>query len=185
MLRLNEKYKKEVVKMMREKFGYKNDLAVPKIKKVVVNTGFGKIMSGKTNDEQRKFSESVLSDLTAICGQRPVLTRSKRSIAGFKVRQGLAIGAKVTLRRQKMNDFLDRFIHIVLPRSRDFRGIDQKSVDKERNLTIGMKEHIAFPEVSPERAKTIFGLEVTIVTNAKKREEAMELFKLLGFPIRK
>jgi len=184
MLRLKDKYKKEVVPQMMGKFGYKNPMAVPKIKKVVVNTGFGRLISGKTPEEQKKITGPILEDLTLICGQRSILTKAKKSISGFKIRQGMPVGAQVSLRRKMMYDFLERLIHIALPRSRDFRGIDPKSVDKKGNLTVAIKEHIAFPEILPERAKTIFGLELTVVTTAKTREEGLELLKLLGFPIK-
>lgn len=184
MLRLKDKYQKEVVPAMMEKFGYKNRMAVPSIEKVVVNTGFGKLISGKTAEEQKKTIEPILKDLSLICGQKPIIKKAKKSIAGFKLREGLPVGAAVTLRSKIMYDFLERLIHIALPRSRDFRGIEQKSLDRNGNLTIGIREHIAFPEILPERAKAIFGLEITIVTNAKTRQEALELLKLLGFPIR-
>jgi large subunit ribosomal protein L5 len=184
MIRLPEKYKKEVIPEMMKKFGYKNSMAVPKLLKVTVNTGFGKLISGKTSEEQKKILNSILDDLALICAQHPVLTKAKKSISGFKIRKGLPIGAKVTLRKKKMYDFLGRLIHIALPRSRDFRGIEPSSFDKKGNLTIGIREQIAFPEVSPERTKNIFGLEITVVTNAKKREEGLELLKLLGFPIK-
>jgi large subunit ribosomal protein L5 len=183
MLRLAEKYQKEVVPAMMKKFGYKSVMAVPKIVKVVVNTGYGKQVVDKTGEEQKKFIESVLEDLSLICGQRAVKTYARQSISGFKLRKGMPIGAKVTLRRKKMMDFLDKLIHLVLPRTRDFWGISEKSID-QRNLTVAIKEHIAFPEVSPEKIRNIFGLEITVVTNAKTREEAVELFKLLGFPIK-
>jgi large subunit ribosomal protein L5 len=183
-MRLPEKYKKEVIPEMMKKFGYKNPMAVPKIEKVIINTGFGRLVVGKTGEEQKKILNGILDDLALITGQYPILTKSKMSIAGFKIRKGLAIGAKVTLRRKKMYDFIERLIYIALPRSTDFRGIEPSSFDKKGNLTIGIKEHIVFPEVSPEKTKNIFGLEITIVTNAKKREEAIELFKLLGFPIK-
>jgi len=185
MLRLQEKYKKEVIPAMMEKFGYKNIMAVPRIRKVVVNTGFGKFIEGKTSEEQKKIYNSILEDLTLICAQRAVISQAKKSIAGFKIRKGMPVGAVVTLRGKKMYDFLDRVIHICLPRSRDFRGIDLKSFDRKGNLTIPIKEHIVFPEVSPERAKNIFGFEITIVTTAKTREEGIELLRLLGFPIKK
>lgn len=185
MLRLQEKYKREVIPEMMEKFGYKNLMAVPKIEKVAVNTGFGRLIAGKTPEEQKKSCEAIMGELALICGQRPILTRAKKSIASFKIREGMPLGTRVVLRGKRMNDFLERLIHIVLPRSRDFQGIEPKAFDKMGNLTIGMKEHIAFPEISPEKARTIFGLEITVVTNAKKREEAVELFKLLGFPIKK
>ena len=181
---LAEKYKSEVIPEMMKKFGYKNKMAVPKIDKVVVNTGFGRQISDKTTEEQKKIVDSILEDLTFICGQKAIKTSAKKSIASFKIRQGMPVGAMVTLRGKKMTDFLERLIHVVLPRTRDFRGIERKSVDKEGNLTIAIKEQIAFPEILPERAKSIFGLEVTIVTTAKKREEGLELLKLLGFPIK-
>jgi len=184
MLRLKEKYKKEVIPQMMEKFGYKNPMAVPKIEKVVLNTSFGRLISGKTPEEQKKIYQPILEDLALICGQKPILKGAKKSISTFKIREGLPIGATVTLRRKRSADFLERLIHIALPRSRDFRGIDPKSIDKKGNLTIGIKEHITFPEILPERAKTIFGLEVTVVTNAKSREEGIELLRLLGFPIK-
>ncbi|MDI6591654.1 MAG: 50S ribosomal protein L5 [Patescibacteria group bacterium] len=184
MNRLREKYQKEVIPEMMKKFGYTNALAVPKIEKVVVNCGFGKLISGKTSEEQKKIYEAILEDLALITGQLPILTRAKKSISGFKIRKGLPVGAQVTLRGKRMYDFLERLIHIGLPRSRDFRGIDPKSLDKEGNLTIGIKEHIAFPEISPEKVKNIFGLEITVVTTAKNKEEGLELLKLLGFPIK-
>ena len=185
ILKLKEKYQKEVIPAMMEKFGYKNKMAAPKIEKVVINTGFGRLVAGKTSDEQKKIQDAIFEDLTLICGQRPVLTRAKKSISSFKIREGMPVGVKATLRGKKMNDFLERLIHIVLPRSRDFRGIAAESFDKERNLTIGIREHIAFPEISPEKAKNIFGLEITVVTTAKTHEEGLELLKLLGFPIQK
>jgi large subunit ribosomal protein L5 len=184
MLRLKEKYQKEVVPQMRAQFGYKNALAVPQIEKVVVNTGFGRLIADKTGEEQKKLQETVLNDLSLICGQRAVLTKAKKSIAAFKIRQGLPVGAQVSLRGRKMYDFLERVIQIALPRSRDFRGIPPTSIDKKGNLTLAIKEHIAFPEISPEKAKNIFGFEITIVTNAKNREEGEALLRLMGFPIK-
>ncbi len=185
MIGLQEKYKKEVVPALKEKFGYKNDLAVPKIEKVVVNIGFGRLIAGKTSSEQKKVQEAILNDLALITGQRPILTKAKKSIAGFKIRQGMPIGAMNTLRKKKMNDFLERLIRIGLPRARDFRGIDPKSIDQNGNLTIAIKEHIAFPEILPEKAKSIFSFEITVVTTAKNKEEGLELLKLMGFPIKK
>jgi len=183
-MKLQEKYKKEVIPVMMAKFGLKNAMAVPKIEKVIINSGFGKMITEKTSDEQKKICDAILNDLSLITGQKPNLTRAKKSISGFKIREGLPVGARVTLRGKKMADFLERLIYIALPRSRDFRGIDQKSFDKKGNLSIGIREHICFPEVSPEKVKNIFGFEVTVVTTAKKREEGIELFKLMGFPIK-
>lgn len=185
MLRLKEKYKKEVISAMQEKFGYKNKMAVPKIERVVINTGFGRLIADKTSEEQKKTYKAILDDLALICGQRPILTKAKKSIAGFKTREGMFIGAMNTLRGGKMYNFLDRIIHIALPRSRDFQGINEKSFDKKGNLTIAIKEHIIFPEILPEKIKTIFGFEITIVTTAKNREKGIELLKLMGFPIKK
>lgn len=181
---LLEKYKKEVISEMKEKFGYKSDMAVPRIKKVVVNTGFGRQIVSKTSDEQKKFVEFVSAEIGLICGQKPIITKAKKAISAFKVRQNMPMGVAVTIRNKKMYDFLSRLIAIALPRSRDFQGIDAKSIDKSGNLTIAMKEHISFPEIIPEKAKDIFSLEITVVTNAKNREEGLELLKLLGFPIK-
>jgi len=184
-VKLKEKYKKEVIPLMQEKFGYKSPLAVPRIEKVVINSGFGRLVVGKSSEEQKKLSSSVLDDLSLLSGQRPVLTRAKKAIAGFKIRKEMPIGAAVTLRGKKMYDFLERLIHIVLPRTRDFRGIGLKSFDKKGNLTIAVREQIVFPEILPEKTRTIFGLEITVVSAAKNREQGIELLRLLGFPIKK
>jgi large subunit ribosomal protein L5 len=175
---LQEKYKKEVAPLMKERFGYKNNLAVPKIRKVIVNVGIGSF----SKDDQSQ--QLVAKDLALITGQKPVPTLAKKAISAFKVRKGMVVGLKVTLRGKRMFDFISRLINAAIPRTRDFRGLDSKSVDKSGNLTIGIKEHIIFPEVSSEEIKKIFGLEVTLVSNTKTREEALELFKLLGFPIK-
>jgi large subunit ribosomal protein L5 len=180
---LQEKYKKEVIPKMIGKFSYKNKMAVPKIGKVTINTGFGRLVSGKASDEQKKICEAILNDLNLISSQRAILTKAKKAVSAFKIRENQIIGAKVTLRKKRMYDFLERLIYIALPRSRDFQGIDEKSFDKKGNLTIGIKEHICFPEISPERVKNIFGLEITVVTNAKSKEEGLELLRLIGFPI--
>lgn len=184
IVKLDEKYKKEVIPQMMQHFGLKSSMAVPKIEKVVVNTGFGRQVAGQTPDEQKKIANFILEDISLISGQRAIKTLSKKSIASFKTREGQAIGVKVTLRGRKMKDFLEKLIHIVLPRSRDFQGISLNNFDKDGNLNIAIKEHIAFPEILPEKAKNILGLEVTVVTNAKSREEGIALLKLLGFPIK-
>jgi large subunit ribosomal protein L5 len=184
-MRLKEKYQKEVIPEMMKRFNYESKMAVPKIEKVVVNVGFGKMVSSKLPQERQKIIDAIVNDLSLICAQKPALTKAKKTISGFKVREGEIIGAKVTLRKQRMYDFLERLIHIALPRSRDFQGISISSFDEKGNLTIGIREHIAFPEVSPEKVKFIFPFEITIVTNAKSREEAIALFELLGFPIKK
>jgi len=184
MMTITEKYNTEAVPEMMKKLGYKNRMAVPKIEKVVINTGFGRQIAGKSSDEQKKTADFMVEDLTLLSGQKAIKTYAKKSIASFKIREGLAIGAKVTLRGKRMNDFLERLIHITLPRTRDFKGISDKCFDGAGNLTFGVQEHIAFPEILPEKAKNIFGLEVTIVTNAKSPKEGIELLKLLGFPIK-
>lgn len=174
-----EKYKKEVIPAMKEKFGYKNNLAVPRIKKVVINTGIGRAL------KDEKLQETINRDLAIITGQKPVPTLARGAISGFKIRQGMVIGLKVTLRGKRMYDFLDRLVGAAIPRVRDFRGLPLKSIDEGGNLNIGIKEHIIFPEIAHEDIRFIFGFEVTMVTNSKKREEAVELFRLLGFPIKK
>lgn len=163
---------------MREKFGYRNDLAVPKILKVTLNSGLGKYR------QDQKATEEIANNLTMLAGQRAVFTQAKKAISSFKTRQGQVIGAKVTLRAARMYDFLDRLVSLALPRSRDFRGLEAESVDEHGNLNLGVREHIIFPEISHEHVKTIFGLEVSITTNAKNRKEGLELFRLLGFPMK-
>jgi large subunit ribosomal protein L5 len=184
MIKLKEKYNKEVVPAMQKKFGYKTPMAVPRLVKAVVNTSFGKFVTGKTGEEQKKIYMPILEDLALICGQRPVLTRAKKSIASFKTREGMPLGAMASLRGRKMYDLLEKIINIALPRSRDFRGLNPQSFDNRGNLTVAIKESIVFPEISPEKSKSIFGFEITIVSNARKREEGIELFKMLGFPIK-
>lgn len=175
---LIEKYKKEVIPQMKEKFGYKNSMAVPRIVKVVINTGIGKAI------KEEKLQESIANELAKITGQKPVPTLAKGAISGFKIRKGMAVGLKVTLRGKRMYDFLERLIGATIPRIRDFRGLPVKSIDNGGNFNIGIKEHIVFPEIAHEEIKFILSLEATIVTSAKKREEAIELFKLLGFPVK-
>lgn len=184
MHNLKEEYEKEVIPVMMDKFGYKNKMAVPKMTKVTINTSFGKEAANKTSGEREKIQNLILQDLSLITGQKPKLVKSKKSIAGFKLRQGIEIAAVVTLRKKRMWDFLERLIYLSLPRSRDFKGLEQKSVDKGGNLNIGFREHINFPEIFTEKEKTIFGLQVTVSTDAKDHEKGLELFKLMGFPIK-
>jgi large subunit ribosomal protein L5 len=184
MQKLKEKYKKEAVPAMMQKFGYTNPMAVPSIKKVVINSSFGKEVVGKSASEREKIQNLIMQDLSLIAGQKTNLVKSKKSIAGFKLREGLEIAAVVTLRKEKMWDLLERLVYLSLPRSRDFKGLNPKSIDKNGNLSIGLKEHIFFPEIFTEKEKTIFGLEITIATNAKSKEEGLELYKLLGFPMK-
>ncbi len=178
MQNIKEKYQKQTIPAMKEKFSYKNNLAVPRIIKVVINTGF----NPANRDE--KAQKEIANDLSMITGQKTISCRSKISEAGFKIREGMIIGFKTTLRGPKMYDFLDRLVNIALPRCRDFRGLPEKNIDKGGSLNIGIKEHIVFPEISTESAKNIFGFQISITTTAKTKKEGLELFKLLGFPIR-
>lgn len=175
--RLLTKYRKEVIPAMREKFGYKNVMQVPKIKKVVLNVGTGKYV------KEGKMLEKIEKDLAILTGQKPMPTVAKKSIASFKIRQGMKIGYKVTLRKSKMYDFIDRLVSIGFPRTRDFRGLEPKSFEKGV-FSVGIPEHSIFPEINFESLKDIFGLEVSVVTNAKTKEEAKALLKLIGFPIK-
>lgn len=179
MNRIQEKYNQEVIKKMRDKFGYRNDLAVPRIKKATLNIGVGRFK------QDQKIVEEIENTLAAIAGQKPVYTQAKKAIASFKTRVGMPIGLKVTLRGPKMYAFVDRLTNLALPRTRDFRGLESKSVDKNGNLSIGIKEQIVFPEISHENIKTIFGLEITLTVNAGSKEEGLELFRLMGFPMKK
>jgi len=185
MQKIKDKYYKDVIPAMQKKFGYKNVMIVPKLEKTVVNTGFGRMMGGKIGDDLKKSIAAIQTDLSDIAGQRVVLTKARKSIAGFKLREGTAVGAKATLRGTRMYDFLERLISVVLPRSRDFRGLSSSAVDERGNLTIGISEHLFFPEVSPEKLRDIFGLEITITTTARTRDEGIALFQLLGFPFQK
>ncbi|MFH1990577.1 MAG: 50S ribosomal protein L5 [Patescibacteria group bacterium] len=155
-----------------------NVMALPKVEKVVVNIGLGRTL------KDEKFLEIALRDMALITGQKLKTTLAKKSIANFKTREGMVIGAVATLRGQKMRDFITRLVKIALPRTRDFRGIDAKSIDKSGNLTIGVKEHIVFSEIKGEEVRNIFGFEITIVVKAKNKEEALALYKTLGFPIK-
>lgn len=180
---ISKKYIEEVIPKMKEKFGYKNNLAVPVVKKIVINAGLGK-MSQQSNFTEKILPE-IIRDLSIITGQKPAVTTAKKSIAGFKIRAGQIVGLKVTLRRRKMNDFMERLINIVLPRVKDFKGIDLGNIDKNGNLSIGLKEHVVFPEINSDLLRFDFGLEISIVSNAKNKEEAAELYKLLGIPLKK
>ncbi len=183
-MRLKEKYQK-IIPDLKEKFGFKNIMSVPKIEKVVINTGLGRDLVDKSSDEQKKIIESVKKDLASITGQAPVLTKAKKSISSFSLREGMITGSKITLRGDKMYDFLERLINVVLPRTRDFWGLDLNSVDENGNFTLGLKEHILFPEISPEKTKKIFGLEVTVVTSCENKKEGLQFLKSMGFPFKK
>jgi len=175
---LKERYNKDVIAEMTKKFGYKNVLAVPRILKVVIGAGTGSIA-----DAEKK--KGVATSLMLITGQKTKDNVAKQSIASFKLREGTSIGHSVTLRGNRMYDFMSKLINIALPRVRDFRGIDTSLIDNIGNMTIGVREHLVFPETSKEDVRKVFGLGVTIVTSAKSKEEAFELFKLLGFPFKK
>jgi len=176
MERLREKYKNEAIPAMKKTFGYKNDLAVPRLKKVVLNIGTGHGL------KDPKFNEVASDTLQRISGQKPVNTIAKKSISNFKIREGLIVGMMVTLRGKRMYDFVDKLINITLPRVRDFRGINTRAVDRQGSLNIGFREHIAFPEIKADEVEKIHGLQVSIITSAKTKEEGLELLKLLGFP---
>ncbi len=177
MIDVRKKYKKIVIPEMKKKFNFKNDFEVPKIIKVVINTGIGKYIKDSAQVEE------IIKSISAITGQKPLMTKAKKSISGFKIRKGLEVGMKVTLRGRRMWDFIEKLVGVALPRVRDFRGIKESAVDKSGNLNLGIKEHLVFPEIMPEQVKSIFSLEVTIVTNAKNKEKGLTLFKLLSFPL--
>lgn len=176
MIRLKEKYSTEVTKAMMEKFGYKNVMEIPKVEKIIINMGVGEAVGNP------KALDAAVGDMTTIAGQKPVITRAKKSIAAFKIRQGMPIGAKVTLRGSRMYQFLDKLINIALPRVRDFRGISPKSFDGRGNYTMGVKEQLIFPEIEYDKVDTVRGMDIVIVTTAKSDEEARELLRLMGMP---
>jgi large subunit ribosomal protein L5 len=177
MTNIYKKYKEEVVPEIRKEFGLKNNFQVPKIVKVVVNTGIGKFL--KDSNQVKEIVEAI----TLITGQKPVMTKAKKSVAGFKTREGLEIGIAVNLRGKRMWDFLNVLVGAAVPRIRDFQGIKETSVDQDGNLNIGIKEHLIFPEIMPEYVKNVFSLQVNIATNARNRGKGMALFRKLGFPI--
>ena len=176
MERLKEKYTKEVVPALMEKFGYKNIMQVPKLEKIVLNMGVGEAVGNP------KVLDSAVSDLTLIAGQKPILTRAKKSLAAFKLREGMPIGAKATLRGERMYQFLDKFMNVALPRVRDFRGISDKSFDGRGNYAMGVKEQLMFPEIEYDKVDKLRGMDIIIVTTANSDEEAREFLKLMGMP---
>jgi large subunit ribosomal protein L5 len=177
--RLFEMYKQEIVPLLMKQFNYKNIMQVPKLHKITLNIGVGKA----TQDP--KLLEDAVRDLELIAGQKPAIRKAKKAISNFKLRQGMAIGCMVTLRGARMYEFLDRLINIALPRVRDFRGVSDKSFDGRGNYTLGIKEHIIFPEINVDKVNRIYGMDITIVTTAKTDAEAYELLKAFGFPFRK
>jgi large subunit ribosomal protein L5 len=179
MSALKEKYKKEVVPRMIEVFGYKNVMEVPRLKKIALNIGLGEAI------QNAKAMEAAEKDLATISGQHPVITRSKKSIAAFKLRAGMSIGLKVTLRGERMYHFFERLVNVTLPRMREFRGVSRNSFDGRGNYTLGFKEQTIFPEIEYDKVDKVRGLEVSIMTSAKTNDEGRQLLELLGVPFAK
>lgn len=178
MSRLQEFYKQTVVKQLTEQFGYKTPMQVPKLVKITLNMGVGEAVA------DRKIVEHAVGDLTKISGQKPVVTRARKSVANFKVREGWPVGCKVTLRRERMYEFLDRLVSVAIPRIRDFRGLSQRAFDGRGNYSMGVKEQIIFPEIDYDKVDTIRGLDITITTTAKTDEECRALLTAFNFPLR-
>ena len=179
MARLKDYYKSDVAPALMKKFGYKSVMQIPKLEKIVINVGCGEAR------ENSKVMDAVVKDLAAITGQKPILTVAKSSIANFKLREGMVIGAKVTLRAEKMYEFMDRFFNVALPRVRDFRGINPNSFDGRGNDTVGLKEQLIFPEIEYDKIDKIRGMDISFITTANTDEEARELLSLLGAPFAK
>lgn len=176
MARLRQKYDQQVVPAMKSEFGYKNSMQVPKLEKITINVGLGEAT------QNIKALDSTVVEITAIAGQRPVITRAKKAIANFKLREGVPIGCMVTLRRDRMYEFLDRLIHVALPRVRDFKGVSDRSFDGRGNYSLGLREQIIFPEINADKVEKTRGMTVTITTTAKTDPEGRSLLKLLGMP---
>ncbi len=179
MNRLKEKYNKEIIPALKIKYNYKTTMAVPKLEKIVINMGVGDAAANK------KFLEGAVADLTAITGQKPIITKAKKAISGFKIRAGHEIGCKVTLRGEDMYNFLDKLISISLPRVRDFRGLSPKAFDGRGNYTFGLSEQLVFPEIVYDNIVKIRGMDITMITTANSDEEAKELLEQLGLPFQK
>ena len=177
-IRLQEKYNKEITKNLKDKFKYKNDLEIPRLKKVVINMGVGEASKDK------KILENALNDLEAISGQKPVVTKAKQAVSTFKIREQYPIGCKVTLRGNKMYDFFERLINLAIPREKDFRGLNQKSFDGMGNYNLGIKEQIIFPEIDYDKIDKLRGMDIAITTSAKTDNEAKELLESFNFPFR-
>jgi large subunit ribosomal protein L5 len=176
--RLKDKFRDEVVKAMMERFGYKNPMQVPRLEKVVVNMGVGEAI------QNSKAIDAAVNDLMTITGQKPVVTKAKKSIAAFKLRAGMNVGCKVTLRGDRMYEFVDRLMNIALPRVRDFRGVSPKSFDGRGNYSMGVKEQLIFPEIDYDKIDKVRGMDIIFVTSARTDEEARELLRLLGMPFK-
>ena len=179
MPRLKDTYKKDIIPELMKKFGYKNVMQAPRLEKIIINMGMG-----DANDNAKSLS-SALDDLATISGQKPVVTIAKKSVANFKVREGMKVGAKVTIRGDRMYEFIDRLMNVALPRVRDFRGISRKSFDGRGNFAMGLKEQLVFPEINYDNVDKVRGMDVAIVTSANADEEACELLDLLGMPFAK
>ena len=176
MARLKDKYREEVMPALQQRFGYKNVMEIPRLEKIVINMGLGDCK------DNSKALETAVEELTIIAGQKPLVTRAKKSIANFKVRAGMNVGAKVTLRGDRMYEFADKLVSIVLPRTRDFRGVSAKAFDGRGNYSLGVREQLIFPEIEYDKVEKIRGMEMVFVTTAKTDEEAKELLRLLGMP---
>lgn len=179
MNRLQEKYKSDIVKAMMDKFNYDSVMQVPQVDKIVINMGVGDAVSNS------KALDTAVEELSILSGQKPLVTKAKKSIAGFKLREGMPIGAKVTLRGERMYDFLDKLVTVSLPRVRDFRGVSKKSFDGRGNYTLGVKEQLIFPEIDYDKVSKVRGMDIVVVTTANTDEEARELLTLLGMPFQK
>lgn len=177
--RMKEKYQKEVVPGLQKEFNYANPMQVPTVHKVVVNIGMGEAI------QNAKAMDAAVADLASITGQRPVITRAKRSVAAFKLREGMQIGCMVTLRGERMNHFLDKLINVALPRIRDFQGISSEAFDGRGNYTLGLREQLVFPEIDYDKVDKVRGMEISIVTTARTDEEGRRLLKLMGMPFKK
>lgn len=178
MTRMKEKYLKECVPALKKKYAYKNMMQVPKLEKVIINMGIGEAITNI------KVLENAAEELAKIAGQKPVITRAKKSISNFKLRQGMPIGCKVTLRGDKMYEFMDRLLNVALPRVKDFRGLSGNAFDGRGNYSLGVKEHIIFPEIDLDKIEKILGMNVVVVTTAKTDEEGKDMLKILGMPFR-
>jgi large subunit ribosomal protein L5 len=176
MARLKSKYQNDVVPAMMKEFGYRNSMQVPRLEKITVNVGVGEAT------QNAKAIDATVAEITAITGQKPVVTRAKKAIANFKLRQGVPIGCMVTLRRDRMYEFLDRLIHVALPRVRDFKGISNRSFDGRGNYSLGLREQIIFPEIHADRVEKTRGMTITITTTAKTDSEGLTLLRLMGMP---
>ena len=176
MARLKQRYAEQVVAAMKSEFGYKNSMQVPKLEKITINVGLGEAT------QNIKALDSTVAEITAISGQKPVITRAKKAIANFKLREGVPIGCMVTLRRDRMYEFLDRLIHVALPRVRDFKGVSDRSFDGRGNYSLGLREQIIFPEINADKVEKTRGMTVTITTTAKTDPEGRALLRLLGMP---